>query len=304
MTSRAPDPTRPDVDTVSAPDLSWRAKAAMGLFALHAVLLLLPPLPPYWKGSVWDYLLGYGAVALGVLAVAEAAPTLTARWSRLGRPRRAAWSFGAGVALLLAGWTILTVAPETFGRMSREEGLWEPLALFLYLSAAVVLLRTARAVPRAARAAPLGLFGTGFALLAAEELDYLGVFAPFLGRIHGFYVGSPHDLLQLLGEGRVPPLVTVVLAIPLLAAATFAWRRGYLRPSALRPLASPLRAAWIAGAAALLSLAMAEEVWPAGLRLARPSPEELLEGAAAVLLASLAIDLAAEGRNGEPSRSG
>lgn len=39
-------------DEASAGRLSWRGRAALALFALHLVLLFLPPLPPYWKGSV------------------------------------------------------------------------------------------------------------------------------------------------------------------------------------------------------------------------------------------------------------
>lgn len=278
----------------SGEGLAWRGQAALVLLAVHVVLLLLPPLPPYWKGSVWDYALGYTAVALAVLEVARRPSGPIARWRGLTPARRVVLGYGTAAILLALGWSLLLLAPDLFGRFSREEGLWEPITLFLYLGAAALLLGAARSADDTAGAGPLWLVGTVFALAAAEELDYLGVFGMLLGRVEGEYVGSPHDLLLLLADGTAPPAVTMVVLLPVLGAAVFLRRRGGLRPSAFGALARPRLAVWLPSALALVALAVAEEARFLGVQLATPSPEELIEATGAVLLACFALEVAAE----------
>lgn len=289
-------------DEAASGRLSWRGEAALGLFAVHLVLLFLPPLPPYWKGSVWDYALGYGAVALAAVELSGRSPAVIASWRRLAPTRRLAWGYGSAVVMAALGWMTLSVAPDFFGRFSREEGLWEPITLFLHLGSGVVLLHAARRAAdvsvNGSRASARWLAGVGYLLWAAEELDYLGVFGMIVGRVEGEYVGAPHDLLRLVVDGVTPTPITAVVFLPLVGAGVFLWRRGHLRLAAFRTLARSRPVRWLLPAAVLVALALAEEAGLLGLRLATPTPEELIETVGAVLLACFALEVAADAESG------
>lgn len=270
--------------------LTWRGRGALALLALHLGLLFLPPLPPVSKGSLWHFLVAAAVVALGALEVARAAPRLAAWWGGLDRDRRLLLSYGAAAGTMAAGLALRLLSPEIFQRFSLEQGLWEPLTLFLYVCAAVLLLRSARAAEPGS-ASHLAVAGTLFALVAAEEVDYLGVFAPLIGRVEGTYVGTPHDLARLWAEGITPPAIAAIVLLPALVASVVLWRRGHLRPARLRPLVRPPIVLRLASGAALVGMAMAEEAGLFGLTLGTPSPEELLECAGALLLAAAALEL-------------
>lgn len=272
--------------------LTWRGRAALIVLAVHVALLFFPPVPPLRKGSVWSYVLGYSAVMLSVLEVSRASPWIGAWWRRVGTRRHLLYSYGAAATLLAAGSAMLVLTPELFGRFADEEGLWEPLTLFLYVGSAVLLLRAARGTREGEPAAPLWVAGVAYAVIAAEEVDYLGIFGGLIGRVQGVYVGTPHDLISLWAEGISPPAIVALVLLPLLVAAGFLWRRGYLRAEALRPVTRPLPLLWLVSAVALVAVALAEEAHVVNLVVAGSSPEELLEVGAAVLMAALALELA------------
>lgn len=276
--------------------LSWRGRAAFAIFGIHAILLFFPPLPPDVKGSLWDYVLAYSAVLLGALELARWAPILAARWSRLSGTGRAGGVYGAAAMLLVLGWGMQDVLPGLFARFSREEGLWEPVNLLVYIGAALVLLASSGEGGRDRRK-HLRLLGILYALLALEEVDYFGIFGGFIGRIDGVYVGFPHDLVRLWAEGLLPPGVAAALAVALLAVAAAAWRAGYFQPDRLVALLRPRTGRWLLPGALLVGFALAGEAHLFGLGLDRPMPEEVLELAGALFLGALALEVAA----GEPA---
>lgn len=114
----------------SGEGLTWRGQAALVLLAVHVVLLLLPPLPPYWKGSVWDYALGYAAVVLAVLEVARRPSVPIDRWRELTPARRVVLLPVLGAAVYL--WRRGRLRPSAFGALARSRlAVWLPSALAL-----------------------------------------------------------------------------------------------------------------------------------------------------------------------------
>jgi hypothetical protein len=265
-------------------------RLALVAFGLHVVLLFFPPLPPYFHGSIWAYLLGYGAVILAVFAVAPRVRSISRWWEKLGPGRRAQLGAGCVAAILAIGLAVRAASPETFIRWSREEGVYEPLTLLVYLVTGMTLLAVARDHAGRDRRF-LQFFGAGFLLLAFEEVDYLGVVGGIVGRINGVYVGTPHDLIHLALAGSLTVAIAVlVVAMIGIVAGVLLWT-GHLQPwRVLRTVFSP-SGLWLLAGGAFLGLAVLEDasVWhPLGL----PRLEEALELGGALLWGCFGLDLA------------
>lgn len=203
--------------------------------------------------------------------------------------KRALTYAGVLAGVVLAGIALRALDPAAFARFSREEGIWEPLTVTAYLSAAAVLLHSPRRSLRERKHYQL-LAGV-FILLALEETDYFSIFGGFIGRIEGVYVGSPHDLIRLWERGLLPPIVAALAALLVLAAAASLWRTGYLQPRAILRLLRTLAAPWLLLGGSLIVLGQLDD---AGLMylLEPPRVEELLELAGAVSLLAFAIEAA------------
>lgn len=312
-----------DVQIPRLPRPPGRAgKTAAALFAIHTLVLFLPPLPPDVKGSLWSYLLGYMAVLCVAIELRAHAPTLAARYARLPAPRRAALGLGTAAAVLAGGLTIRGYAPELFERWSREEGVWEPLTLTTFLAAAFLLFAAARisAAPPAARLTASGerfenrrgahqrrhlqLFGAGYVLLVLEEIDYFGIFGGIIGRVEGVYVGSPHDLIGLAARGLLPLWAVGLLAGGSVLATALLMRAGFLQPARFARSVLARRGLWLLAYGLFITMAQAEDISLFYL-LGEPRIEELLELTGALFLLAFAADLAALGiANAEHAHAG
>jgi hypothetical protein len=269
---------------------------------MHLTLLFLPPIPPIHKGSLWSYALAYLAVVFGALELRRWTVTLGKRWAGLTPATRVALAAGTVLWLVMLGLLIRAGAPELYARWAREEGVWEPLTVLTYITGGLAVLGAAR-LRKEAEQNHLRLIGAAYLLVAAEEMDYFGIFGGFIGRIDGIYVGSPHDLLRLWSHGSLAPLVAVAVFGAALAAAGILWWRGYLQPvRMLRLLTSPV-ALWLLLGAALIAVGAVDDadLWrmpigPSGL-------EELLElaGALCILTFGLEVSARAAPPSGSPS---
>jgi hypothetical protein len=267
----------------------WHGRWAAALFSLHIVLLFFPPIPPDIKGSFWSYLLGYVAVLLAAREVSPRTPELVRRWRALDTGRRVACGVGCAAAVLLAGLALRALSADRFMRWTQEEGIFEPLTLLAYVTAAMTLIAAGRPRPDAERR-HLYFLGGGFALLAFEEVDYLGIVGGVVGRIEGVYVGTPHDLINLAVAGHLTPgIAAFVLAIFVSALGLLLWK-GFLQPSRLaRTVASP-SSLWLLAGMGLLGLSAAEDAH-LFFSLGLPRVEELLELTGAILWLCFAMDV-------------
>jgi hypothetical protein len=269
--------------------LTWRGRGALALAGVHVALLFLPPIPPDIKGSLWSYLLAYAAVVLAALELRGSAVPLAQRWHSQTAAVRVLLACGAILWLLALGLAMRALVPALYVRWAAEEGVFEPLTLFAYISGGLIVLAAAR-LHAAAEQRHLRLVGAGFLLLAIEEIDYFGVFGGIIGRIDGVYVGSPHDLINLWSEGLLSVSVGVALAGVALAIAGTLWWRGYLQPlRLLRMLRSPATL-WLLAAAVFIGLGAMDDL---GLRLlGEPSVEELFEVVGSIFVLAFGLEVA------------
>ena len=274
------------------PRISWRGRSALGLFGLHMTLLFFPPVPPILKGSFWSYVLAYLAVVFGTLELRRWAVPLVARWAALTPGTRAALAAGATLALVMLGLLVRGILPELYARWSREEGVWEPLTVLSYLAGGLAVLGAARLKQEAERN-HLRLIGAAFLLVAAEEMDYFGIFGGFIGRIDGIYVGSPHDLLRLWSHGMLGPLAAIALFATLLAAVGILWWRGYLQPARLLRLLTSRAALWLLLGAVLIGVGAADDAGIWHLPTGQPALEEQLEFTGAICVLAFGLEVAA-----------
>lgn len=268
----------------------WLRAGAL-VYAIHLVLLFFPPLPPYVKGSLWDYVTGYLAVGLGWIGIYHGGPWLTDVWRSRRWLRRFATVGGAALLVLVLGLGLRALSPDLFVRFSREEGAWEPMGLFLYGGAAILLFRAARRTVTDLDRRFLSLFAWGYALVAAEEVDYFGIFGGLIGRIEGVYTGSLHDLVQLGAEGLLSPWVAAFLAALALVVAGLLVRHGYLQPARLAGLVLSRSGLWLLAGVAFAGAALLGEAGYVGI--GDPSAEELLELAGTFCLVAFGLDVAA-----------
>lgn len=73
-----------------------------------------------------------------------------------------------------------------------------------------------------------------FALAVLEECDYLGMFGGIIGRIHGVYVGSLHDLVGLWYRMEHNLWWTGAVGLVGMAVGIGSWKRGYCSADFLR----------------------------------------------------------------------
>lgn len=279
------------------PPSAW-GRAALFLFGVHVVLLFFPPIPPLVKGSLWSYLAGYGAVVLGLVEVARLRPTLRAAWRRVSRARRRTLAGALVFSVLALTVGLRALAPDLFARFSGEEGLWEPLSVFLYLGCAVLLFGAAAG---ARERKHWRLVAVAYALLGLEEIDYFGIFGGLIGRVQGVYVGSLHDFAHLAAEGLLGALAWLAIGAVALALHVVLFRTGYLQPRAIASMLASVDVLWAVAGLGLLGYAALVEIPPFGWRGGGPTPEEALELAGAASLVLFGLQRWADGAGTGPS---
>ncbi|HUP01097.1 MAG TPA: hypothetical protein VM737_06205 [Gemmatimonadota bacterium] len=268
--------------------------AGFALWGVVVVFVLLPRIPDTYVGNLWLWVAGYAAVVLIVRDVWRRAPAICRSWSGLPRVRRSL-AGAAAVVFTLAGTLALRhLAPGPFGKLSRENGLWEPMCLALYWGGAVLLWRTTRNLDPAARRAWLAVVGF-FVLLGLEEIDHFGIFGGIFGHVDGVYAGSLHDVIRLVSEGVLGPVGMAVLAGVLLAVLAVLWRLRVIVPSFLVRLVARAETGWLLAGLAILLVAAAEEAHLFGWVAAPPTPEEAIELGGALCLGLYALELAVGG---------
>lgn len=265
-------------------------RVGLALLGLHVALLLVPPVPPYWKGSLPSYILGYVAILLLFRAFATRREAATTRWASAGAARRQLLAAGALATVLAGAFALRALAPETFVRFSREEGLWEPLTLFCYLASALLLWPGAGSTGDRDRR-PWVLASAFFLLLVLEEIDWFGIFGGVIGRVEGIYAGSLHDIIRLVAEGVMPPLAMTIIAAGTLVVLLLLLRSGYLAPRWIGDRLREPAFLWFVIGAGFLLAAAAEDALLFGGLAAEPSPEEALELAGALCLFVYAFEL-------------
>jgi hypothetical protein len=207
----------------------------MGL-ALAAFLL-------YPGNPVWD--LSDTRVPNTILIYLSLLPLMLAvYWDRerflIAFAKRSQWGqVGLAVGVFLGLVALLLVLagqwPLYMQSLSREWGLVEPFSFGLYwlgLWSTVSWARWRR--EQGHEFQPYQAVAVLFALAVLEECDYLGIFGGVIGRIHGVYVGSPHDLVTLwyrtghnLGWAGAAGLVVI-------SGGIWSWQRGYCSIAFLR----------------------------------------------------------------------
>jgi len=71
-------------------------------------------------------------------------------------------------------------------------------------------------------------------LAMLEECDYLGIFGGVIGRIHGVYVGSPHDLATLWYRTGHNLWWAGAAGLVVISGGIWSWKRGYCSVAFLR----------------------------------------------------------------------
>jgi hypothetical protein len=265
----------------------------LALLALHLALLLLPPIPPFHNGSSMPgFALSLAVAALLAVEVWHRATALIAAWRRWATPRRRALVVALALAVVAFALAFRATATPLFGRFSREEGLWEPLTLVCCLAGAIFLWRASATLDPDERK-PWRLLAAFYVWLAAEELDYFGIFGELIHYIRGEYAGALHDVIRLTAVGIMGPAAWAVLLAVLTVLALVLWRAGYLRPAWIAERIADPRLGWAIAGFALLWSAAAEEAHLFGWTMAVPTPEEAIELAGALLLAVYALEEAA-----------
>lgn len=263
------------------------------LWGLVVVLVLLPRIPEAYGGNLWLWVAAYVPVVLLVRKIWRHAAPIREWWRSLPRARR--WLAGAAVVAASLGGTLVMRlhAPGPFGKLSRENGLWEPLCLTIYWGGAALLYRMLRDADPATRRPWLLAVGFYF-LMGLEEIDYFSIFGGIFGHVKGVYVGSLHDLIRLVAESVLSPAGLAIFAALLLVALAVLRRAGILEPALVARLARSREIAWLVAGLALLMVAAAEEAHLFGWIAAPPTPEEAVELGGALCLGVYALELAAE----------
>lgn len=287
-----------EIDLESAPDrglqrgLSRWGYAGLALLLIHVTLLFFPPIPPDMKGSLWDWLTGYAAVALLLIEVGRQRSRLAAAWWELDPRARWARGLGAALVLLLLAITLRMASPPLYVRFSAEAGLWEPLTLFCYLAAAVLLGGMSGELAGAPRKHWRFLTGL-YVLMGLEEVDYFGVFGGMIGRIEGVYVGSLHDLILLAVDGLLSAGAWAAIAAVSAAVLVGLWWLGYLQPRALLRLVLSTEFLWIGVGVGFLLVAAAVEAQLLEWASREPTFEEAIEMAGGICFLFFALQVAA-----------
>ena len=283
--------------------ISRLGRAGLALFALHVVLLLVPPVPPYWKGSLPSYVIGYIAILLILRELARQRTRVLDRWDRAARARRWTAAALAVAGTIVGAFALRAAAPDVFIRFSREEGVWEPITLLCFLFSAL-LLRPRRDGTTAPGAKPWRLAAAFYLVLALEEIDWFGIFGGVIGRVQGIYTGSLHDIIRLVAADVMPAVAGAILVAGALLLITLLWRGGYLDRRWIAARFREPELVWFALGATLIGTGAADDARLAGWIMAPPTPEEALEVAGALCLLVYALELAARRRTPRPGDPG
>ncbi|MGH7571502.1 MAG: hypothetical protein ACREMK_06630 [Gemmatimonadota bacterium] len=263
---------------------------ALLLLAALVGLALSPRIPKRYGGDLWLWVAGYFAVLLLLRDTWRHAGAIRDWWAAKEPRRRTALAALTVLATLAGTLAMRSWAPWSFGKLSREQGLWEPLSLLLYWGSAIVIYRT---IPRAEapdRRSWLAVAGV-YTFLGFEEIDWFSIFGGLIGRIDGVYAGSLHDLIRLLAEGVLSPAGLAVVVVVLLLGVILLWRSRWLDPRFLARLARKREFAWFAIGFALLWVAASEEAHLFGWVARPPTPEEAVELVGALCLGIYALEL-------------
>jgi hypothetical protein len=237
-----------------------RWAVGLGLLILVAVALATMPGNPVLDLNDRHYrepgtIIAHVGALLLLFGLLPGAPAALAAAAALTPARRLAL-LGAATVAPLAGLGLLALAWPAYARaLTREWGLVEPAEASLYLIAAWIAWRHAALLgPRAPDHRCYRFLAFFCAVLALEEMDWLGLLAPIIGRVGSAntYLGSTHDLLKVAWHY---PWVAIPLAASVLLLLGGVWYRGYLtvgfvRREILDPTTLPLYGALVAQALA------------------------------------------------------
>jgi len=151
------------------------------------------------------------------------------RWIQVGL------AVGIPLGLVVLLRVLAWLSPLYAGSLAREWGLLEPLSFGLYwlaLWAAVSWARWRREQGHEFK--PYQALAVLFALATLEECDYLGIFGGVIGRIHGVYVGSPHDLATLWYRTGHNLWWAGAAGLVGIGVGVWSWKRGYCSVAFLR----------------------------------------------------------------------
>ena len=270
----------------------WRM--AVLLLATLVALVFAPRIPDRYGGNLWLGFAGYSAVALLLRESWRYARSIRDWWTAMTRGRRTLLGILVVGATLAGTLALREWAPKPFGKLSREDGLWEPLSLLVYWASALLLYR---ALPREMAVAdrrPWLAVAGGYALLGFEEVDYFSIFGGLIGRIQGVYAGSLHDLIRLVAEGVLSSLGLAIVIALLTLVGILLWRSGWIDPRLLGRLARGREIAWLVAGFAFLWIAASEEAHLFGWTARQPTPEEAVELVGALCLGLYTLELLAE----------
>lgn len=170
----------------------------------------------------------HAGMLLLMFGLLPSAPTGLGALTRL-RPGRRLALLGAATATPLLGLGLVSLGWPAYARaLTREWGLVEPAEAGLYLIAAWIAWQHATLLgPRAPDRRCYRFVAVVCGLLALEEMDWLGLLAPLIGRVGAAntYLGSSHDLLKVAWHYH---WVAIPLALSALLVLGAVWYRGYL----------------------------------------------------------------------------
>jgi hypothetical protein len=227
----------------------------LGSLILVVVTLLTIPGNPILDLNLRRYrepamILAHAGALLFLFGLLPTAPRGLAALVRLAPARRLALLGTATVAPLAVLGLISLMWPAYARALTREWGLAEPAEATLYLAAAWIAWRHAALLGPAPDARCYRFVAIFCGVLALEEMDWLGLVSPLIGRVGtaDVYLGSAHDLLKVAWHY---PWVAIPVALSALLVLGTVWHRGYLTVGFVRremfdPTTLPLYAAVVA----------------------------------------------------------
>lgn len=228
----------------------------LGLLILVTVTLLTMPGNPVLDLNIRPYralgtIVAHAGSLLFLFGLLPSAPRGLAAVAALSPARRLALLGMATMAPLAVVGLISLGWPAYARALTREWGLVEPAEAALYLTAAWIAWRHAALLgPRAPDARCYRFVAFFCGTLALEEMDWLGLVSPLIGRVGAadVYLGSSHDLLKVAWHDH---WFAIPLALSALLVLGMAWYRGYLTVGFVRreifdPTTLPLYAALVA----------------------------------------------------------
>jgi hypothetical protein len=211
----------------------------LGLLILTAVTLLTMPGNPVLDLNIRKYrepgtIVAHAGALLFLFGLLPVAPRGLAAVSALSPARRLALLSLAAVVPLTALGLISMGWPGYARALTREWGLVEPAEATLYLTAAWIAWRHAALLgPRDQDARCFRFVSFFCVMLALEEMDWLGLVGPIVGRIGpaNVHLGSPHDLIKVAWHYHWFAIPLALSAVLVLGVVLY---RGYLTVGFIR----------------------------------------------------------------------